>query len=97
MVYGQTRAERADPPEELPRGFMRGGANSISIWALPLGLLALAAAVFALDLGGAATRLSGLEYSFYQQERPRPYTDAFARGHYHVRTFILDEKATAEY
>lgn len=94
MVYGQVRTGQTG---RLPWGFMRGGANSISIWALPLGLLALAAAVFALDLGGAATRLSGLEYSFYQQERPRPYTDAFTRGHYHVRTFILDEKATAEY
>ena len=97
MVYGQTRAERADPPEELPRGFMRGGANSISIWALPLGLLALAAAIFALDLGGAATRLSGLEYGFYQQQRPRPYADPIARGHYHVRTLVLDDKAVAKY
>src|SRR6185503_3330733 len=97
MVYGQTRAERADPPEDLPRGFMRGGANSISIWALPLGLLVLAAAIFALDLGGTATRLSGLEYDFYQHQRPRPYTDTIGRGHYHVRTLALDEKATEKY
>lgn len=76
---------------------MRGGANSISIWALPLGLLVLAAAIFAFDLGGVATRLSGLEYDFYQHERPRPYTDTIARGHYHVRTFVLDDKAVAKY
>ncbi|HEY7979606.1 MAG TPA: hypothetical protein VID67_15555, partial [Rhizomicrobium sp.] len=72
---------------------MRGGANSISIWALPLGLLALALAAFALDLGGMATRISGVEYDFYQHERPRPYTDTIGRGHYHVRSFVLDDKA----
>jgi adenylate cyclase len=76
---------------------MRGGANSISIWALPLGLLALALAAFALDLGGMATRISGVEYDFYQHERPRPYTDTIGRGHYHVRTFVLDDKAVAKY
>jgi adenylate cyclase len=73
------------------------GANSISIWAVPLALLVLAAALFALDLGGIATRLSGLEFDFYQHERPRPYQDSFARGHYHVRSFTLDEKARAKY
>lgn len=76
---------------------MRGGANSISIWAVPLVLLALAAAVFALDLGGAATRLSGLEYAFYQHEKPRPYEDSFARGHFHVRVLTLDQKAIDTY
>ena len=76
---------------------MRGGANSNSIWALPLGLLALAAAIFALDLGGAATRLSGLEYDVYQQQHPRPYADPIGRGHYHVRTFAFDEKAIEKY
>ena len=76
---------------------MRGGANSISIWALPLVLLAAAAAVFALDLGGAATRLSGLEYGFYQHAHPRPYEDSYARGHFHVRLLHIDDKAAEKY
>ncbi|HEY8949911.1 MAG TPA: adenylate/guanylate cyclase domain-containing protein [Rhizomicrobium sp.] len=76
---------------------MRGGAHSISIWALPLGVLLLAAAVFALDIGSVATRLSGAEFDFYQHERPRKYEDTFARGHFHVRTFMLDEKAIAKH
>ena len=73
------------------------GANSISIWALPLALLVLAAAVFALDAGGMATRLAGTEFDLYQRERPRVYQDSFARGHFHVRVLTLDEKARAKY
>ena len=95
MVYGQGRGP--DRFKDLFRGFMRGGANSISIWAVPLGLLVLAAAIFALDLGGAASRMAGREFDFYQHERPRIYEDTFARGHFHVRTFILDAAATAKY
>ncbi|HWA31675.1 MAG TPA: adenylate/guanylate cyclase domain-containing protein [Rhizomicrobium sp.] len=76
---------------------MRGGAHSITIWAVPLGLLALAAALFALDLGGVATALSGAEYGFYQQERPRPYEDPFARSHFHVRVLNFDDAAIEKY
>src|SRR5512146_697317 len=76
---------------------MRGGANSISIWMVPLGLVVLAAALFAFDAGGLATRLSGAEYSLYQHQHPRPYEDSFARGHFHVRVLNFDDRATRRY
>lgn len=76
---------------------MRGGSNAISIWMVPLGLLVLAAAIFAFDIGGFATRLSGAEYGFYQHQNPRSYQDAFARSHLHVRVLNFDDAATRRY
>ena len=60
---------------------MRSGANSISIWALPLAVLLIAAAVFALDMGSASTRLSGLQYDFYHQQRMEGNLIAFFADH----------------
>src|SRR5690242_15919073 len=76
---------------------MRGGANSISIWLVPLGLLALAAALFAFDASGLATQLSGFEYSLYQQQNPRTYEDPFARSHLHVRVLNFDDAALRKF
>ncbi|HEY5337781.1 MAG TPA: adenylate/guanylate cyclase domain-containing protein [Rhizomicrobium sp.] len=76
---------------------MRAGPKSIGIWALPLAILVLAAAVFALDLGGLATRLSGLEYDSYQHFQPRPYESPLARSGYDVRAFDIDSAAIAQY
>ncbi|MGN6517324.1 MAG: CHASE2 domain-containing protein [Rhizomicrobium sp.] len=76
---------------------MRGGANSISIWMVPLGLLVLAAAIFAFDVGGTTARLSGAEYAFYQHQDPRPYEDAFARSHLHIRVLNFDDAAARQY
>ena len=74
---------------------MRAGAKSITIWALPLAVLALAAVVFRFDLGAAATRLSGLEFDIYQTLKPRAYQDA--PGGVHVRALAIDPQAVARY
>ncbi|HUB84941.1 MAG TPA: adenylate/guanylate cyclase domain-containing protein [Rhizomicrobium sp.] len=76
---------------------MRAGPNAIGIWALPLAILVLAAAAFAFDLGGAATRLSGLEYDSYQHFKPRIYESPLARSGYDVRVLDIDAAAIAKY
>jgi MHS family citrate/tricarballylate:H+ symporter-like MFS transporter len=76
---------------------MRAGPNVVGIWALPLAILVLAAAIFALDLGGAATRLSGLEYDSYQHFQPRTYESPLARSGYDVRVLDIDATAIARF
>jgi adenylate cyclase len=76
---------------------MRAGPNTIGIWALPLAILVLAAAAFALDLGGVATRLAGLEYDSYQHFKPRVYESTLARSGYAVRVLDIDAAAIAQY
>jgi adenylate cyclase len=76
---------------------MRAGPNGIGIWALPLAILVLAAVVFALDLGGVATRIAGLEYDSYQHFKPRVYESTLARSGYEVRVLDIDAAAIAQY
>jgi adenylate cyclase len=76
---------------------MRAGSNAVGIWALPLAILVLAAAVFALDLGGVGTRLSGLEYDSYQLFKPRVYESALPRSGYAVRVLDIDAATIAQY
>jgi adenylate cyclase len=54
---------------------MRAGANTVSIWALPLAILAAACLLIAIDPGGVASRIRGLEFDAYQHAKPRPFED----------------------
>jgi adenylate cyclase len=76
---------------------MRAGPNTVGIWALPLAILLLAAIAFALDLGGAATRLAGVQYDSYQHFKPRMYESPLARSGYEVRVLDIDAAAIAQY
>src|ERR1700748_2979743 len=76
---------------------MRAGPNAVGIWALPLAILVLAAAALALDLSGAATRLSGLQYDAYQHFKPRQYESTLARAGYDVRVLDIDATSIAKY
>jgi adenylate cyclase len=78
-------------------GFMRAGPNAAAIWALPLAILVLASAIFALDLGGAASRLSGMEFDAYQHFQPRIYESPRVRTGVDVRVLDVDPAAIAQY
>ena len=58
---------------------MKVGARPLAIWALPLAVLVAALAVNALDLGGVASHLRGVEFDAYQYAHPRAWRDANVR------------------
>jgi adenylate cyclase len=74
---------------------MRAGVNAI--WAVPLAVLAAMLLLIVTDLGGAATRLRGLEFDSYQAFRPRAYEDTFAKANHAVKILDIDDAAVARF
>jgi len=60
---------------------MRAGANSVTVWALPLAILAAACLLIVTDAGGLASRIRGFEFDTYQHIKPRLYEDTAEKGH----------------
>lgn len=75
---------------------MKAGGKPFASWALPLAILAIAAAVIALDIGGAATRLSGLQFDTYQRIKPRDENLSLLASPYKVRALVIDPGATTK-
>jgi adenylate cyclase len=74
---------------------MRAGAKSFASWALPLAILAVALAVIVLDIGGAASRLAGLQFDIYQRVKPRDENLALISSPYKARALVIDSAVTA--
>ncbi|HKD20971.1 MAG TPA: adenylate/guanylate cyclase domain-containing protein [Rhizomicrobium sp.] len=72
---------------------MKASANSVTIWALPLAVLAIACFVIAADPGGMASRVRAMQFDAFQRAKPRLFEDAAARTGHSVK--ILDADATS--
>jgi len=75
---------------------MKAGAKPFASWALPLAILALAAAVVALDIGGAASRLADIQYDTYQRLKPRDENRALIASSYKARALRIDPASLAK-
>jgi CHASE2 domain-containing sensor protein len=76
---------------------MRAGASTVTVWALPLLILAAACLVIVTDPGGIAARLRGLEFDAYQHARPRPAEDTGQRAGHAVRVLDADAASVARF
>lgn len=76
---------------------MRAGAKSATVWALPLAILVVTMAVIAVDPGGIATRIRGVQFDAYQYLHKRPYQDPLAATGYTVRVLDIDDRAVARF
>src|ERR1700685_1066928 len=76
---------------------MRAGAGTLTIWALPLGILALACLMVVTNPGGLATRVRGFEFDAYQRARPRLFEDTQARTGHAVRILDADAASIARF
>lgn len=74
---------------------MRVGAKSATVWALPLFALIVAMAVIAVNPGGLATRIRGIQFDAYQYLHKRPYRDPLAATGYTVRVLKIGGQAVA--
>jgi len=75
---------------------MRVGAKPYASWALPLAILAVAAAVIMLDIGGVESRLAGLQSDTYQRIKPRDENLALTASPYKARALVIDSAAIAK-
>jgi adenylate cyclase len=76
---------------------MRAGANTISIWALPLAILAAACLLIAVDPGGVTSRIRGLEFDAYQHAKPRPFEDTAEKTGHGVKILDADAASIARF
>ena len=76
---------------------MRAGANTISIWALPLAILAAACLLIVADPGGIASRIRGLEFDAYQHAKPRPFEDTGEKTGHPVKILDADAASVARF
>jgi len=76
---------------------MKAGANSVTIWALPLVILAAACLLIVADPGGIAARIRGLEFDAYQRAKPRIFEDTAARTGHAVRILDADAAGIARF
>jgi adenylate cyclase len=76
---------------------MRAGANTVSIWALPLAILAAACLLIAVDPGGITARIRGLEFDAYQHAKPRPFEDTAGKTGHPVKILDADAASVARF
>ncbi len=76
---------------------MRAGAGTLTIWALPLAILALACLMVATNPAGLATRVRGLEFDAYQRAKPRLFEDTQTRTGHAVRILDADAASIARF
>lgn len=76
---------------------MKAGAKTVTIWALPLAILAAACLVITSDPGGIAVRISALEFDAYQRAKPRIFQDTAERAGHAVRILDADPTSLARF
>jgi adenylate cyclase len=76
---------------------MRVGAKSAAVWALPLAAVIGALVLIAVDPGGIATRVRGIQFDAYQYLHKRLYRDPLAKSGYTVRVLDIDDAAIARF
>jgi len=76
---------------------MRAGANTVSIWALPLAILAAACLLIVADPGGIASRIRGLEFDAYQHAKPRLFEDTGEKTGHPVKILDADAASVARF
>lgn len=76
---------------------MKVGARPVAIWALPLAILVAALSIIALDAGGVASHLRGVEFDAYQYAHPRAYRDTRAASGFSVRILDVDDASVARF
>jgi adenylate cyclase len=76
---------------------MKVGAGTLTIWALPLAVLALACLMIVTNPGGLATRVRGLEFDAYQRARPRHFEDTGLKTGHPVKILDADAESLARF
>jgi adenylate cyclase len=76
---------------------MKAGADTLTIWALPLAILALACLMIVMNPAGLASRVRGLEFDAYQRAKPRLFEDTQAKTGHAVRLLDADMASIARF
>ena len=76
---------------------MKVGARPVAIWVLPLAILVAALAIIAVNFGGVASHLCGVEFDAYQYAHPRVWRDTRATSGFSVRILDVDDASVERF